>query len=291
MQSHDAIHQNHLLGVLPLAAYDRIYPLLELVALPLGMMLYEPGQVMNYVYFPTTAIVSLLYTMENGAATEIAVVGNEGIVGVSLFMGGGATTSRAVVQSAGHAYRLNAQLLKDEFQSAGPLQNLLLRYTQVLLTHIAQSAVCNRHHSLEQQLCRCLLLRLDRSPSNTLVMTQEQIAGILGVRREGVTEAAGHLQRMGLIEYRRGRITLLDRAGLEAHACECYAVVRSEMARLLPEIQRSESGPTITRRGASARTPETIVQKKTIIPCIKIKKSHTCATARFATSQFSVKTK
>jgi CRP-like cAMP-binding protein len=204
--------------------------------MPLGEVLYESGIQMHHVYFPTTSIVSLLCVMEDGASAEIAVVGNEGIVGVSLFMGGETTPSRAVVQSAGHAYRLQGQLLKDEFYRAGPMQRLLLRYTQALLTQMAQTAVCNRHHSLDQQLCRWLLLSLDRLPSNELIMTQELIANMLGVRREGVTEAAGNLQKGGLIEYHRGHITVLDRAGLEARACECYSVVKKECDRLLPEV-------------------------------------------------------
>lgn len=227
--------QNHLLAALPADEYARLFPHLELVPMPLGDVLYEPGIQMRHVYFPTTSIVSLLCVMDDGASAEIAVVGNEGIVGVSLFMGGETTPSRAVVQSAGHAYRLQGQLLKDEFYLAGPMQRLLLRYTQALLTQMAQTAVCNRHHSLDQQLCRWLLLSLDRLPSNELIMTQELIANMLGVRREGVTEAAGNVQKAGLIEYHRGRITVLDRAGLEARACECYAVVKRECDRLLPE--------------------------------------------------------
>jgi CRP-like cAMP-binding protein len=190
---------------------------------------------MRHVYFPTTSIVSLLYVMEDGASAEIAIVGNEGVVGVALFMGGESTTSRAVVQSAGHAYRMKGQLLKDEFYHAGPMQRLLLRYTQALLTQMAQTAVCNRHHTLDQQFCRWLLLSLDRLSANELVMTQELIANMLGVRREGVTEAAGNVQRAGLIKYNRGHITVLDRAGLEARTCECYAVVKKEFDRLLPE--------------------------------------------------------
>lgn len=233
MVPHDP-RQNHLLAALPADEYARIRPSLELVPMPLADVLYEPGVQMRHVYFPTTAIVSLLYVMENGASAEIAVVGNEGVVGVSLFMGGESTTSRAVVQSEGHAYRLKAQLLKDEFFRAGPMQRLLLRYTQALLTQMAQTAVCNRHHSLDQQFCRWLLLSLDRLSSNELVMTQELIANMLGVRREGVTEAAGNVQRAGLISYNRGRITVLDRPGLEARACECYAVVKKEFDRLLP---------------------------------------------------------
>ena len=203
--------------------------------LPLGHTVCEPGVPMRHVYFPTTCIVSLLYVMEDGASAEIAVVGNEGIVGVSLFMGGETTTSRAVVQSAGHAYRLQGQLLKDAFFRAGPMQRLLLRYTQALLTQMAQTAVCNRHHSVDQQLCRWLLLSLDRLPSNELTMTQELIANMLGVRREGVTEAAGKLQHAGLIEYHRGHITVVDRPGLEARVCECYQVVKKEFDRLLPD--------------------------------------------------------
>jgi len=204
--------------------------------MPLGEILYESGIQMRHVHFPTTAIVSLLYVMEDGASAEIAVVGNEGVVGVSLFMGGETTPSRAIVQSAGHAYRLRGQLLKDEFYRAGPLQHLLLRYTQSLLTQMAQTAVCNRHHTLDQQLCRWLLLSFDRLPANELIMTQELIANMLGVRREGVTEAAGNLQKAGLIEYRRGHIQLLDRAGLEARVCECYEVVKRESDRLLPNV-------------------------------------------------------
>ena len=226
--------QNHLLAALPQQEYARLLPDLDLVPMPLGEVLYEPGTQMRHVYFPTSCIVSLLYVMEDGASAEIAVVGNEGIVGVSLFMGGESTTSRAVVQSAGHAYRLKGQLLKDEFYRAGPVQQLLLRYTQALLTQMAQTAVCNRHHTVDQQLCRWLLLSLDRLPSSDLTMTQELIANMLGVRREGVTEAAGKLQRAGLIEYRRGHITVLNRAGLEARVCECYAVVKKELDRLLP---------------------------------------------------------
>jgi CRP-like cAMP-binding protein len=228
--------QNHLLAALPADEYARLLPDLEWVPTPLGHVLYEPGVKMRHVYFPTTSIVSLLYVMEDGASAEIAVVGNEGVVGVSLFMGGESTTSRAVVQSEGHAYRLKAQLLKDEFFLAGPMQRLLLRYTQALLTQMAQTAVCNRHHSLDQQFCRWLLLSLDRLSSNELVMTQELIANMLGVRREGVTEAAGNVQRAGLIHYNRGRITVLDRPGLEARACECYAVVKKEFDRLLPYV-------------------------------------------------------
>ena len=225
---------NHLLAALPADEYARIFPSLELVPLILGDTLCESGIPMRHAYFPTDAIVSLLYVMEDGASAEIAVVGNEGVVGVSLFMGGETTTSQAVVQSAGHAYRVRAQLLKEEFFRAGPMQRLLLRYTQALLTQMAQTAVCNRHHTVDQQLCRWLLLSMDRLPSNQLTMTQELIANMLGVRREGVTEAAGKLQHDGLIEYRRGHITVLDRGGLEARVCECYAVVKKEFDRLLP---------------------------------------------------------
>jgi CRP-like cAMP-binding protein len=227
--------QNRLLAALAVDDGARIFPALELVPMPLGHVLYESGSELRHVYFPTTTIVSLLYVMIDGASTEIAVVGNDGMIGVALFMGGETMPNRAVVQSAGHAYRIGRDLLKEEFNRSGEFQHLLLRYTQALLTQMAQTAVCNRHHSLDQQLCRWLLLSLDRLSSNRLVMTQELIANMLGVRREGVTEAAGRLQRDGLIEYSRGRITVLDRAGLEARACECYAVFRKESDRLLPE--------------------------------------------------------
>src|SRR5580765_7334127 len=230
--------QNHLLAALPAGDYERLVPHLELIPLKLGEVLYEPGVQLRYVYFPTTSIVSLLYVMEDGASAEIAIVGNEGILGISLFMGGETTPSRAVVQSAGYGYRLKAQLLKDEFQRFGPMLHLLLRYTQALITQMAQTAVCNRHHSVDQQLCRWLLLSLDRLASNELTMTQELIANMLGVRREGVTEAAGKLQDAGLISYRRGRITVLDRPGLEARSCECYEVVKKELDRLLPYAAR-----------------------------------------------------
>ena len=226
--------KNHLLAALPAAEWERWLPQLEWVNMPLGQVLYESGTTLSHVYFPLTAIVSLLYVMENGASAEIAVVGNEGIVGISLFMGGESTPSRAVVQSAGHGFRLNAQTMKDEFNRAGPVLHLLLRYTQALITQMAQTAVCNRHHSLDQQLCRWLLLSLDRLQGNDLVMTQELIANMLGVRREGVTEAALKLQRVGLISYARGHISVLDRAGLEQRTCECYAVVKKEYDRLLP---------------------------------------------------------
>jgi CRP-like cAMP-binding protein len=228
--------QNHLLAELPESERERLFPHLEPVSLALGKALYESGGQLSHVYFPTTAIVSLLYVMENGASAEIAVVGNEGMVGIALFMGGETMPNRAVVQSAGHAYRLQGQLLKQEFGRSGALQHLLLRYTQALLTQMAQTAVCNRHHSVDQQLCRWLLLSLDRLPSDELSMTQELIANMLGVRREGVTEAAGKLQSAGLIRYRRGHITVLDRPGLEARVCECYEVVRKEFRRLLPDL-------------------------------------------------------
>jgi len=228
--------QNHLLAVLPKPESERLLPHLELVPLPLGKPLYESGDRLDHVYFPSTAIVSLLYELEDGASAEIAVVGNEGIVGIALFMGGDTMPNRAVVQSEGHAYRLDGRLLKQEFNRAGVLQHLLLRYTLAMLTQMAQTAVCNRHHSVDQQLCRWLLLSLDRLPANELSMTQELIANMLGVRRQGVTEAAGKLQSAGLIHYSRGRITVLDRPGLEARVCECYDVVRQEFRRLLPDV-------------------------------------------------------
>ncbi len=227
--------QNHLLAALPPDIQQRLFPMLELVPLPLGKVLYESGDTMRYVYFPTDSIVSLLYVMESGASAEISVVGKDGIVGVSLFMGGESTSSRAVVQSAGSAYRLAGQKLKDEFNRHSELMQLLLRYTQSLITQMAQTAVCNRHHSIDQQLCRWLLLSLDRLPDNKLTMTQELIANMLGVRREGVTEAAGKLQKLGVIDYCRGHITVLDRSKLEALSCECYAVVKRESDRLLPQ--------------------------------------------------------
>jgi CRP-like cAMP-binding protein len=230
--------QNHLLNALPPGDYERLAPFLEPVPMSLGDVLYEPGMRMRYVYFPTTSIVSLLYVMEDGASAEIAIVGNEGILGISLFMGGETTPSRAVVQGAGFGFRLKAQLLKDEFARFGPMLRLLLRYTQALITQMSQTAVCNRHHSVDQQLCRWLLLSLDRLATNELVMTQELIANMLGVRREGVTEAAGKLQGAGLIRYRRGRISVLDRPGLEARSCECYQVVKKEFDRLLPYATR-----------------------------------------------------
>ena len=225
--------QNHLLAALPEADYARLLPDLELVSMPLGWAVYESGGHMGYMYFPTTSLVSLLYVMENGASAEIAITGNCGLVGISLFMGGETTPNRAVVQSAGDGYRLKASVVKKEFAMGGSLQHLALRYTQALITQMAQTAVCNRHHALERQLCRWLLLSLDRLPSNELTMTQELIGNMLGVRREGVTEAAGKLQAAGLIHYSRGKITVLDRPKLEARVCECYAVVKRESDRLL----------------------------------------------------------
>jgi CRP-like cAMP-binding protein len=228
--------QNQLLAALPADHLERWQAALEPVDMPLGAALYESGVAMTDVYFPCTSIVSLLYVMEDGASAEIAVVGNEGIVGVAVFMGGETTPSRAVVQSAGRGFRVRGQWLRNEFERSAPVLHLLLRYTQALITQMAQTAVCNRHHSLDQQLCRWLLLSLDRLQEPQLVMTQELIANMLGVRREGVTEAAGALQRDGLISYRRGHITVLDRAGLERRTCECYAVVRKEYDRLLPAL-------------------------------------------------------
>ena len=227
-------NRNHLLAALPAAEFERLAPHLELVAMRLGETIYEPGERLQHVYFPTTAIVSLLYIMESGASAEMAGVGNEGVLGISLFMGGDTTPSYAVVQTAGHCYRLEARLLKEEFNRAALVQKLLLRYTQALVTQMTQTAACNRHHSIEQQLCRWLLLTLDRLPSTELIMTHELVAGAFGVRRESITEAAGNLQRAGLIGYRRGHISVLERSGLEAGACECYAVVKRESDRLLP---------------------------------------------------------
>ena len=235
--------QNYLLAALPTAEFEALAGHLELVPMRLGQMLYEPGGQLQHAYFPTTSIISLHYVMESGAS----VVGNEGILGISLFMGGDTTPSSAVVQTAGHAYRLERRLLKQEFERGGLLQKLLLRYTQALLTQMAQTAVCNRHHSLEQQLCRWLLLTLDRLPSNELVMTQELVASMLGVRREGITVAAGDLQRAGYISYRRGHIAVLDRAGLEAQSCECYAVVKKELTRLLSDVRYRQETPDPTK--------------------------------------------
>ena len=227
--------QNLLLATLPAEIFERLSPQLELISMPLGEVLYESGGQLQHVYFPTTAILSLHYVMEDGASAEIAGVGNEGVLGISLFMGGNTTPSRATVQTAGSGYRLKSQLMLEEFNRAGVMQKLLLRYTQALITQISQTAVCNRHHSVEQQLCRWLLLTLDRLPSNELTMTQELIASMLGVRREGITETAGNLQRSGLISYRRGHITVINRAGLETHTCECYSVVKKEVHRLLSD--------------------------------------------------------
>ncbi|MCW3481079.1 Crp/Fnr family transcriptional regulator [Neisseriaceae bacterium JH1-16] len=228
--------QNHLLAALPADVLERIHPYLELVPLPLGKVLYESGDALHYVFFPTDSIVSLLYVMESGSSAEISVVGNEGLVGIAVFMGGESTPSRAIVQSAGQAFRLPGQRFKDEVNRHAELLQLMLYYTQALITQMAQTAVCNRHHSIDQQLCRWLLLSLDRLPSNQLTMTQELIANMLGVRREGVTDAAGKLQKLGVIEYSRGHITVLDRPKLEQLCCECYAVVKKETDRLLPYV-------------------------------------------------------
>jgi CRP-like cAMP-binding protein len=246
--AHDP-RQNLLFAALPADVCVSLMPHLELVQLPLGHVLYESGTPITHGYFPTTAIVSLLYVTEDGGSSEIAKIGNDGVAGISLFTGGESTPFRAIVQSAGYAYRLNSSVIKKAFCCDGPAQHLLLRYLQALLTQIAQTVVCNRHHSLDQQLCRCLLSILDRSPSNELAMTHELIAGMLGVRREGVTEAAGNLQKAGLIAYSRGRITVLNRAGLEGRSCECYLVVRNEFDRLIPRA--------VTGRSQSPATPAT----------------------------------
>jgi CRP-like cAMP-binding protein len=240
-------NQNHLLAALPATEFERLSPHLELVPMPLGEILYEPGAQMQHAYFPTTAIVSLHYVMASGASAESAGVGNEGVVGISLFMGGDTTPSSAVVQTAGHGYRLAGRLLKQEFIRGGLMQHLLLRYTQALITQMTQTAACNRHHSVEQQLCRWLLLTLDRLPSRELVMTQELVASMLGVRREGITEAAGNLQRAGLIRYRRGHIAVLARSGLETRACECYAVVKKELGRLLSDVRYRQTDPAVVQ--------------------------------------------
>jgi CRP-like cAMP-binding protein len=232
--------QNHILAALPAAELETLAPHLELVPLRLGEMLYEPGGQMEHAYFPTTAIVSLHYVMESGASSESAGVGNEGVVGISLFMGGDSTPSSAVVQTAGHAYRLPGHLLKKRFNGGGQMQCLLLRYTQALIVQMTQTAACNRHHSVEQQLCRWLLLTLDRVTSRELVITQELVASMLGVRREGITDAAGKLQRAGFIRYRRGHIAVIERNGLETRACECYAVVKKEMHRLLSDVRQQQ---------------------------------------------------
>jgi CRP-like cAMP-binding protein len=249
MASSHSPNQNQLLAALPAAEFARLSPHLELVPMPLGEILYEPGSQMQHAYFPTTAIVSLHYVMESGASAETAGVGNEGVVGISLFMGGDTTPSSAVVQTAGYGYRLEGRLLKQEFNRGGLMQSLLLRYTQALLTQMIQTAACNRHHSVEQQLCRWLLLTLDRLPSGELVMTQELIASMLGVRREGITQAAGNLQRDGLIRYRRGHIAVLARSGLEERACECYAVVKRELGRLLSDVRHRQGAAVNVTRG------------------------------------------
>jgi CRP-like cAMP-binding protein len=233
-------NQNHLLAALPTAEFERLAPHLEPAPLALGEVLYEPGGQLQHAYFPTTGIVSLHYVMESGASAETAGVGNEGVVGISLFMGGDTTPSSAVVQTAGHAYRLESRRLKDEFKRGGLMQHLLLRYTQALITQVTQTAVCNRHHSVEQQLCRWLLLTLDRVSSRELVITQELVASMLGVRREGITEAAGKLKSAGLISYRRGHISVLGRAGLETRVCECYAVVKKELGRLMSDVRHRQ---------------------------------------------------
>ena len=227
-------NQNHILNALPLDELESILPHLELVQLPVGKMIYEPGEQLRHAYFPTNCIISLQHVLETGRTSEVAGVGNEGMVGIALFMGGDTTPSSAVVQITGYAYRLESSVLKKEFKRNTTFQQLLLRYTQVLLTQISLTAVCNRHHSLQQQLCRWLLLTLDRLTTNEITMTQELVAGMLGVRREGITEAAGHLQRAGLISYRRGHITVTNRAGIEAHVCECYSVLKKELSRVLP---------------------------------------------------------
>jgi CRP-like cAMP-binding protein len=249
-------NQNHLLAALPTAEFERLAPHLEPVEMLLGDVLYESGGLLQHVYFPTTAILSLHYVMENGSSSEIAGVGNEGVLGISLFMGGNTTPSRAVVQTGGQGYRLKAQLMLQEFNRAGLMQQLMLRYTQALITQMSQTAACNRHHSLVQQLCRWLLLTLDRMPTNELIMTQELVASMLGVRREGVTEAAGKLQQARVISYRRGHITVIDRSGLESQVCECYEVVKKEFARLLPDVLQRQDiflQSQNTRREAAVR--------------------------------------
>jgi CRP-like cAMP-binding protein len=246
--------RNHLLAALPPADFQRLLPHLEPAPLRLGEVLYRPGGQMRHAYFPITSIVSLHYVMESGASAEAAGVGNEGVVGISLYMGGDTTPSSAVVQTAGHAYRLESGVLKREFGRGGPMQNLLLRYTQALITQIAQTAACNRHHSVEQQLCRWLLLTIERVDTRELVMTQELVARMLGVRREGITEAAGALRQAGLIHYRRGHISVLDHDGLAARACECYGVVKKEMGRLLSDVrfrQATAAGPDEVLRASA----------------------------------------
>ena len=240
MSSTQDPNQNHLLAAMLDAEYARLAPHLESIPMLLGDVLYESGDKLRHVYFPTTSIISLHYVLEDGASSEIAGVGNEGMVGISLFMGGNSTPSRAVVQTGGHGYRLKSHILMEEFNRAGTVMRLLLRYTQALITQMSQTSVCNRHHSVEQQLCRWLLLTLDRMPTNELTMTQELIANMLGVRREGVTEAAGKLQASGYIRYRRGHITVLDRAGMESTVCECYGVVRKEFTRLMSDVRQRQ---------------------------------------------------
>jgi CRP-like cAMP-binding protein len=248
MSSIHSPNQNHLLAALPTAEFKRVAAYLELVPMPLGELLYEPGEQLQHAYFPTTAIVSLHYVMESGASAETAGVGNEGVVGISLFMGGDTTPSSAVVQTAGHAYRLESCMLMQEFDRADLMQRLLLRYTQALITQMVQTAACYRHHSIEQQLCRLLLLTLDRLPSNNeLIMTHELVASMLGVRREGISEAAGKLQQAGFIRYRRGHITVLERSGLETRVCECYAVVKKELSRLLSDVRYRQDIATAVR--------------------------------------------
>jgi len=244
MASIHSPNQNHLLAALPTAEFERLAAQLELVPLPLGEILYEPGGQLQHAYFPTTAIVSLQYVTESGASAETAGVGNEGVVGISLFMGGNTTPSSAVVQTAGHAYRLERRLLEREFNRNEFMQRLLLRYTQALVTQMMQTAACNRHHSVEQQLCRWLLSTLDRVSSGELVMTQQLVASMLGVRREGITEAAGDLQHAGFIRYRRGHISVLDRSGLESRVCECYGVVKKELGRLLSDVRHRQETTT-----------------------------------------------
>lgn len=247
MDTPQSPNQNHLLAALPTAEFERIAPHLEWVAMRLGDVLYESGGQLQHVYFPATAIVSLHYVTESGASAEIAGVGNEGVLGISLFMGGNTTPSRATVLTAGYGYRLRARLMMEEFNRAGVMMRLFLRYTQAFIAQVSQTAVCNRHHSVEQQLARWLLSTLDRLPSNELTITQELIAGMLGVRREGITEAAGRLQQGGYIRYRRGHITVLDRSGLESRVCECYAVVKKERERLLGDVRHRQESPSASR--------------------------------------------
>lgn len=243
MPQADSPNQNHLIAALPKEEFDRLAPHLELVAMRIGDSLYEPDEQLRHAYFPTSAIVSLHYVTESGASAETAGVGNEGVVGIALFMGGNTTSSSAVVQTAGHGYRLEGRLLKAEFDRAGFAQRLLLRYTQALMTQMSQAAACYRHHSIEQQLCRWLLLTLDRSPTHELVMTQELVASMLGVRREGITAAAGRLQAAGFIRYRRGHIAVIDRSGLLSRSCECYGVVKDEVERLLSDVRHRQALP------------------------------------------------